>query len=178
VLPRALLAVAILIIAPACTRGNAATTSAPQPGEPTRVEPSVTPLPPVDPPPVAPPPVAPPPVDPPPVAPPPVDPPPVDTRVCAGVRLEDPVTVIVEDSSVRLSGVRVTARSIIMRWVKRDSGVAAHLTSASISTTADTTGTTVGVGTYVPIGADRYCVVGIVFGRSEPGSVSLQKVAP
>ncbi len=115
----------------------------------------------------------------------PGDPPPADPQLDAlpgeapvcGVRLEGPRTVIGEDHSVRLSGAQVTAGSIMERWEMKDSGISEHLTSARLSTAAGAAGTTISVGSVVPVGADRYCVVGILFGRSEPGSVSLQKVA-
>lgn len=136
----------------ACSRGAATTTNAAPPREPTEV--------------------------PRPIAPPPLVPPPIDTRPCAGVALEDPVTVIVEGTSVRLSGQEVVASGFMMRWLKRDTGISEHLTSARVRAAGAATGTSVSVGTQVPIGGDRYCVVGIEFGRSGPGSVSLQKLAP
>jgi hypothetical protein len=159
--PRVLLVLAFLTMALACTRGATPTTGAPPPpAEPTEAGPSVTgPLP-----------VAPPPVDP------RLDASPNATG-CGGVRLEGAVIALGENRAVSLSGAQVTAGPILMRWVMQDSGVSEHTSSARLATKAGDPGTTVRVGTLVPVGADRYCVVDIkYYGGSEP-SVSLQKVA-
>lgn len=154
VVPRVVRAVAIPIMALACSRGVTTTTTttvpAPAPSEPTDVSRPIAP---------------------------PLVPPPADTRPCAGVALEDPVTVIVEGASASLSGQEVIADGFMMRWIKPETGVSEHLTSARISTVGAATGASVGVGAQVPIGGDRYCVVRIEYGRSGPGSVSLRKLA-
>jgi hypothetical protein len=171
VLPRALFVFAFLTMAFACTSGTPVTTpttpktavptSEPARGNPAGAGPLVIAQPSADPPP----------------ADPQLDALPGEAPVC-GVRLEGSRTVIVEGRSVRLSGAQVTAGSIIRRWEMKDSGISEHLTSAGLSTAAGAAGTTVSVGSVVPVGADRYCVVDILYGQSEPGSVSLQKVAP
>lgn len=168
-LPRALFVFAFLTMAFACTSGTTVTTptaplapvttSVPARGNPGEAGPLVIAQP----------------GDPPP-ADPQLDALPGEAPVC-GVPLEGPRTVIVEGSSVRLSGAQVTAGSILTRWEMKDSGISEHLTSAGLSTAAGAAGTTISVGSIVSVGADRYCVVDIMYGQSEPGSVSLQKVA-
>lgn len=114
--------------------------------------------------------------DPEPTEPKPIAPP--AEKPCADVVLDEAIVELVEGEAKTVSGTEVVADGFMMRWIKRKDGISEHLAAARIDAKG-VDGQSIWVGGQVPIGSDRYCVVGIAYPRSpSPGSVSLQKIVP
>jgi len=96
--------------------------------------------------------------------------------------MEKDVLRLRETTMPTLSERRVGISNIFERDLPDDKGVVASRLSALLTIhdpkTKESRKEKVIVGSMVSIGADRYCVVDIEEGKTEPGSISVRKLAP
>jgi hypothetical protein len=102
---------------------------------------------------------------------------------CGGARLEGSAESYKETTNPTISGFDVGISNIFERDLADDAGVKQKRLSASLSIHDPKTDAVrreiVVPGNVVTINTDRYCIVGVDGGtKDQPGSVSLQKLAP